>query len=101
MRLTTYFNYLNILYLPEFKWVVSWHRQSIIIIITIKCTYTRISIMAAHCKYDFNRESDIFTTEIGITHLTNLSTRIQLLLLINLIFKLFQPFVNFYKTFIL
>jgi hypothetical protein len=50
--------------------------------IDIKCTYryyTRISIMATHCKYDFNRESDIFTTEIGITHLKNLSTRYYLI----------------------
>jgi len=68
--------------------------------IDIKCTYryyTRISIMATHCKYDFNRESDIFTTEIGITHLKNLSTRYYLI--VTWCFTLLYTFVNFYKTF--
>ena len=35
--------------------------------------------MAAYCKYSYDWESDIFTTEIDIAHFTNVTHEIQLL----------------------
>jgi hypothetical protein len=34
--------------------------------IDLKCAYY------THCKYSYNSESDIFTTEIDVAHLTNI-----------------------------
>ncbi len=45
--------------------------------IDLKCTYyTR---MVAHCKYSYDWESEIFTTEIDIAHITNITHETQLL----------------------
>ena len=45
--------------------------------IDLKCTYyTR---MAAQCKYSYDFESEIFTTEIDIAQITNITYEIQLL----------------------
>ena len=64
---------LNTVPLPEDKEILTNIKFNINeTFIDLKCThYTRI---VAHCKYSYDWDSEIFTTEIDIAHITNMNT---------------------------